>query len=131
MVDSVQPGSGDERMERETAYVSFRRTLALSFFPPDWQARSLHSDGVHELGAGSMSKPLADWINEYISELIAAEPKTKFPLKCGCAAAKYISMCEHHQAMERQKHADALASGETVRKLRARVAELEAKNNDN
>lgn len=67
----------------------------------------------------------SSWINQYISDLIAQEPKTKFPLKCGCAGPKYVSMCAVHQALERQKHADALVSGSEVRRMRARIRELE------
>lgn len=64
---------------------------------------------------------------EYISELIAREPKTRFPLSCGCAGPKYVSMCPTHQELERQKHADDLMSGAEVRRLRARIRELESK----
>lgn len=65
-------------------------------------------------------------ILEYISDLMAREPKTKFPLKCGCAGPKYISMCAVHQELERLKHADALNSGQQTKKLKERIAELEA-----
>lgn len=70
---------------------------------------------------------IQEWIKEYISDLISREPKTKFPLPCGCAGPKYVSMCEAHQFLERQKHADALVSGTEVRRMRRRIQELEQK----
>lgn len=70
---------------------------------------------------------VSEWIKEYISDLISREPKTRFPLKCGCAGPKYVSMCAVHQELERQKHADALVSGSEVRRMRRRIQELEQK----
>lgn len=32
----------------------------------------------------------------------------KYPLPCGCAGPKYISMCELHQQLEREAHARKL-----------------------
>lgn len=35
----------------------------------------------------------------------------KYPLPCGCAGPKYISMCAAHQELARQEHARKLGHG--------------------
>lgn len=37
--------------------------------------------------------------------------KIKYPLPCGCAGPKYVSLCPTHQVLERERHATALGVG--------------------
>lgn len=48
----------------------------------------------------------------------------KYPLPCGCAGPKYISMCDAHQLAAREDHQRQLGASEEIRVLRLEVARL-------
>lgn len=83
-----------------------------------------HAEGAYWLGADTGTSLLL--LEKALRSLEGKMAGIKFPLPCGCAGPKYISMCQAHQALEREQHADQLMRGEEVRQLRERIKKLEA-----